>query len=173
MMNQGQIIWQQRISQPSGATEIDRLSDVDTTPVVVNGVVYALAYNGNLTAMDLRSGQILWKREIGSVHDMIVDGGRIYLVDQDDRVVALNTEGGVTIWRQSDLLHRNLTSPVLYNGYLVVGDSEGYLHWINTDDGRFVAQQNVDSSGFQTEPVVASDKLLIQAKGGEVYAFTR
>ncbi|MFU9135818.1 outer membrane protein assembly factor BamB [Erwinia tasmaniensis] len=173
MMNQGQIIWQQRISQPTGATEIDRLSDVDTTPIVLNGVVYALAYNGNLSALDLRSGQILWKREIGSVHDMIVDAGRIYLVDQDDRVMALSTEGGVTVWRQSDLLHRNLTSPVLYNGYIVVGDSEGYLHWINTDDGRFVAQQKVDSSGFQTEPVVASDKLLIQAKGGEVYAFTR
>ena len=173
MMNQGQLIWQQRISQPSGSTEIDRLSDVDTTPVVVNGVVYALAYNGNLTALDLRSGQILWKREIGSVNDLIVDGGRIYLVDQNDRVMALSTEGGVSIWRQSDLLHRNLTSPVLYNGYIVVGDSEGYLHWINTDDGRFVAQQKVDSSGLQSEPVVASDKLLVQANNGEVYAFTR
>lgn len=173
MMNQGQIIWQQRISQPTGATEIDRLADVDTTPVIVNGVVYALAYNGNLAALDLRSGQIIWKREIGSVHDMIVDGGRIYLVDQDDRVIAVSTEGGVTVWRQSDLLHRNLTSPALYNGYLVVGDSEGYLHWLNTTDGRFVAQQKVDSSGFQTEPVVASDKLLIQAKGGKVYAITR
>jgi len=173
ILNQGQIIWQQRISQPSGATEIDRLSDVDTTPVIVNGVVYALAYNGNLTALDLRSGQFLWKREIGSVKDFIVDAGRIYLVDQDDRIVALNADGGVAIWRQSDLLHRNLTSPVLYNGYIVVGDSEGYLHWLNTDDGRFVAQQKVDGSGFQTEPVVASDKLLIQAKNGEVYSIKR
>lgn len=173
IVNQGQLIWQQRISQPSGATEIDRLNDVDTTPVVVNGVVYALAYNGNLTALDLRSGQILWKREIGGVKDMVVDAGRIYLVDQDDRVIALNTDGGVAIWRQSDLLHRNLTSPVLFNGYLVVGDSEGYLHWINTLDGRFVAQQKLDSDGFQTEPVVAGDKLLIQAKGGKVYAITR
>ena len=173
ILNQGQIIWQQRISQPSGATEIDRLSDVDTTPVIVNGVVYALAYNGNLTALDLRSGQILWKREIGSVKDFIVDASRIYLVDQDDRIVALNVDGGVAIWRQSDLLHRNLTSPVLYNGYIVVGDSEGYLHWLNTDDGRFVAQQKLDSSGFQTEPVVASDKLLIQAKNGEVYSIAR
>ncbi|MFD1801869.1 outer membrane protein assembly factor BamB [Mixta tenebrionis] len=173
ILNQGQLIWQQRISQPSGATEIDRLSDVDTTPVIVNGVVYALAYNGNLTALDLRSGQILWKREIGSVKDFIVDAGRIYLVDQDDRVVALNADGGVAIWRQSDLLHRNLTSPALYNGYIVVGDSEGYLHWLNTDDGRFVAQQKVDSSGFQTEPVVASDRLLIQAKNGEVYSIAR
>ncbi len=173
ILNQGQLIWQQRISQPSGATEIDRLSDIDTTPVVVNGVVYALAYNGNLAALDLRSGQILWKREIGSIKDFIVDGGHIYLVDQDDRVIAANSDGGVVIWRQSDLLHRNLTSPVLYNGYIVVGDSEGYLHWMNTDDGRFVAQQKVDSAGFQTEPVVASDKLLIQSKDGEVYAFTR
>ncbi len=173
IMNQGQLIWQQRISQPSGATEIDRLSDVDTTPVVVNGVIYALAYNGNLTALELRSGQILWKREIGGVKDMVVDAGRIYLVDQDDRVIALNADGGVAIWRQSDLLHRNLTSPVLFNGYLVVGDSEGYVHWINTLDGRFVAQQKLDSDGFQTDPVVAGDKLLIQAKGGEVYAITR
>ncbi len=43
LMEQGQMIWQQRISQATGSTEIDRLSDVDTTPVVVNGVVFALA----------------------------------------------------------------------------------------------------------------------------------
>ena len=173
MLKQGQLIWQQRISQATGSTEIDRLSDVDTTPVVVNGVVYALAYNGNLTALDLRSGQVMWKRELGSVSDFIVDANRIFLVDQTDRVIALNAEGGVTLWTQSDLLHRNLTSPVLYNGYLVVGDSEGYMHWINADDGRFVAQQKVDGSGFQTEPVVASDKLLIQAKDGTLYAIKR
>ena len=173
LMKQGQLIWQQRISQATGATEIDRLSDVDTTPVIVNGVVYALAYNGNLTALDLRSGQVMWKRELGSVNDFIVDANRIFLVDQNDRVLALNAEGGVTLWTQSDLLHRNLTSPALYNGYLVVGDSEGYMHWINTDDGRFVAQQKMDSSGFQSEPVVASDKLLIQAKDGTLYSIKR
>ncbi|GAA3906275.1 MULTISPECIES: outer membrane protein assembly factor BamB [Gibbsiella] len=173
LMQQGQLIWQQRISQPSGATEIDRLNDVDTTPVIVDGVVYALGYNGNLSALDLRSGQIMWKRELGSVNDFIVDAGRIYLVDQNDRVVALSTDGGVTVWTQSELLHRNLTPPVMYNSYLVVGDAEGYLHWINTTDGRFVAQQEVDSSGFLSAPAVASDKLIIQAKGGKVYAFTR
>ncbi|AHG19029.1 membrane biogenesis protein [Chania multitudinisentens RB-25] len=173
LMQQGQLIWQQRISQPSGATEIDRLNDVDTTPVIENNVVYALGYNGNLTALDLRSGQIIWKREMGSVNDFIVDAGRIYLVDQNDRVVAMNTDGGVSLWNQSDLLHRNLTAPALYNGYLVVGDAEGYLHWINTTDGRFVAQQQVDSSGFLSAPIVADGKLLIQARGGKVYAFTR
>ena len=173
LMQQGQLIWQQRISQATGTTEIDRLSDVDTTPVIVNGVVYALAYNGNLTALDLRSGQILWKRELGSVNDFIVDGNRIYIVDQNDRILALTTDGGVTLWTQSDLLHRLLTAPALYNGSLVVGDSEGYMHWVNPEDGRFEAQQKVDSSGFLTEPVVADGKLLIQAKDGTLYAITR
>ena len=173
LMQQGQMIWQQRISQATGSTEIDRLSDVDTTPVIVDGVVYALAYNGNLTALDLRSGQIMWKRELGSVNDFIVDGNRIYMVDQNDRLLALSTEGGVTLWTQSDLLHRLLTAPALYNGSLVVGDSEGYMHWIDPENGRFVAQQKVDSSGFLTEPVVADGKLLIQAKDGTLYAITR
>lgn len=173
LMQQGQLIWQQRISQATGSTEIDRLSDVDTTPVIVNGVVYALAYNGNLTALDLRSGQIMWKRELGSVNDFIVDGNRIYIVDQNDRILALTTDGGVTLWTQSDLLHRLLTSPALYNGSLVVGDAEGYMHWVNPEDGRFQAQQKVDSSGFLTDPVAADGKLLIQAKDGTVYAITR
>jgi outer membrane protein assembly factor BamB len=55
----------------------------------------------------------------------------------------------------------------------VTGDAEGYLHWVNTTDGRFVAQQEVDSSGFLSAPMVAGDKLVIQARGGKVYAFTR
>ncbi len=173
LMQQGQMIWQQRISQATGPTEIDRLSDVDTTPVIVNGVVYALAYNGNLTALDLRSGQIMWKRELGSVSNFIVDGNRIYMIDQNDRVLALTTDGGVTLWTQSNLLHRNLTAPALYNGYIVTGDSEGYMHWINVEDGRFVAQQKVDGSGFLTDPVAAEGKLLIQAKDGTLYAITR
>lgn len=173
LMQQGQLIWQQRISQATGTTEIDRLSDVDTTPVILNGVVYALAYNGNFAALDLRSGQILWKRELGSVLDFVINDNHIYLVDQNDRILSLTIDGGVTVWTQSDLLHRGLTSPVLYDGYIVVGDAEGYMHWINTSDGRFVAQQKVDSSGFQTNPVVAGDKLLIQAKNGNLYAIER
>lgn len=173
LIEQGQIIWQQRIAQVTGVTEIDRLNDVDITPVVVDGVVYALAYNGDFTALDLRTGRILWKRAFGSVNDFIINAGRIYLVDQNDRIIALRADSGITLWSQSELLHRNLTSPVMYNGYLIVGDAEGYLHWVNTDDGRFVVQQEVDNSGLLGEPVVASDKLMIQARSGKVYAFIR
>lgn len=171
-IQQGQIVWQQCISRQNGATEVDRLNDVDTTPVIVKGVVYALAYNGDLTALDLHSGEIIWKRNLGSVNDFIIDRNRIYLVDQSDRLVALSIEGSTSVlWTQSDLLHRNLTSPVIFNGYLITGDTKGYLHWINVDNGRFVAQHQVDRSGFLSAPLVVDGKLVIQARNGKVYAF--
>ncbi|AOM39319.1 outer membrane protein assembly factor BamB [Xenorhabdus hominickii] len=173
MLSQGQLIWQQRISQVTGSTEIDRLNDVDMTPVVSDNTIYAIAYNGNLVAMDMRSAQIIWKRDLGSVNDMVVTGDNIFIVDQDDRILSLRKSDGVTLWAQSDLLHRNLTAPEMYNGYLVVGDGEGYLHWLNIADGKFVAQNKVDGSGLLSRPVVASDKLMVQAKDGTVYLYTR
>ncbi|WP_237386049.1 outer membrane protein assembly factor BamB [Xenorhabdus sp. Sc-CR9] len=173
LLSQGELIWQQRISQVTGSTEIDRLNDVDMTPVISDNVIYAIAYNGNLVAMDMRSGQIIWKRDLGSVNDMVVTDDNIFIVDQDDRILSLRKSDGVTLWAQSDLLHRHLTAPEMYNGYLVVGDSEGYLHWLNMADGKFVAQHKVDGSGLLSRPVVASDKLMVQAKDGTVYLYTR
>ncbi|CDL86797.1 outer membrane protein assembly factor BamB [Xenorhabdus cabanillasii] len=173
LLSQGQLIWQQRISQVTGTTEIDRLNDVDMTPVISDNVIYAIAYNGNLVAMDMRSGQIIWKRDLGSVNDMVVTDNNIFIVDQDDRILSLRKSDGVTIWSQNNLLHRNLTAPEMYNGYLVVGDGEGYLHWLSMADGQFVAQHKVDSSGLLSRPVIASDKLMVQAKDGAVYLYTR
>ncbi len=77
----------------------------------------------------------------------------------------------MTLWTQSDLLHRLLTAPVLYNGNLVVGDSEGYMHWVNPEDGHFVAQQKVDSSGFRTDAVVADGRLLIRNRRHAVFYY--
>lgn len=175
MMDQGQLIWQQAISEVKGATEIDRLNDVDMSPVIVNDIVYAAAYNGNFVALELSSGRILWQRQFGSVNNFSVDTstGHIYFVDQNDRILALKSDTGITVWNQSALLHRGLTAPLIYNGYLVVGDSKGYLHWLNIEDGRFVSQQKVNSYGFLSDPIEISGKLIIQARDGTVYSFAQ
>jgi outer membrane protein assembly factor BamB len=171
LLDQGQLIWQQRIAQPGGATEISRLSDVDVTPVVADDIAYAVAYNGNLAAIDLRTGQVIWKRDFGSITNFAIEGNMIYFVDQDDRVMALDRNGGSIVWTQNELLHRNLTSPVVYQGNLVVGDSEGYLHWLDINDGHFVAQNKVSGSGLLSGPQIVNGNLMIQARNGTVYTF--
>lgn len=173
MLSQGQLIWQQRISQITSSTEIGRLNDVDMTPIIDDGIIYAIGYNGTLSALDMRSGQVTWKRDLGSVNNMVVSGENLYLVDQNDRVLSIRKSDGVTLWTQEELLHRNLTPPEMYNGYLVVGDGEGYLHWLDMSNGSFVAQNKINSSGLLSRPVVASDKLMVQARNGKVYLLTR
>ncbi len=173
LLQQGQLIWQQRISHPTGVTDIDRLSDVDMSPVIYDNTVYAIGYNGQLTALDLRSGQILWQREFGSVNDFIIEDNKLFFVDQTDRVIAINLASGATLWIQNDLLHRQLTSPILYQGHIIVGDSEGYLHWLDRDTGNFVSQLRVNRSGLLTAPQIIGNSLVIQAKNGKVYSFSQ
>lgn len=172
LLDHGQFIWQQRIAVAGGATEISRLSDVDSTPVIVDNQVYAAAYNGNFASIDLRSGQMIWQREIGTITDFVVEGEVIYAVDNTDRVLALDRHNGSMLWTQDQLLHRGLTAPTVYQNYVVVGDSDGYLHWMNTSDGQFVAQNKVSGSGLLSAPQTVNNSVMIQARNGTVYTFS-
>jgi len=172
-INDGQLIWQQRISQPSGSTEIAKLNDVDSTPVIEGNLAYAIGYNGNVVALDLSNGQIVWRKEMGSTHSFAVDTQQLFVVDQDDNVQAVSKNGGAVLWTQADLLHRQLTDPVIYENYIVVGDFEGYLYWLSKDNGNVVAKTQVSSSGLISKPLVVDNKIIVQAKNGDIYAFTK
>lgn len=167
----GQLIWQQRISQPSGSTEIAKLNDVDTTPIIDQGLVYAIGYNGNIAALDLSNGQTVWKKSLSSTHSFVIEQNHIFVVDQDDNIYALAKNGGAVIWKQSDLLHRQLTDPIIYQNYVVVGDFEGYLYLIDINSGEVISKTQVSSSGLAADLTVADNKIIIQAKNGNVYAY--
>ncbi|UDG80651.1 Outer membrane protein assembly factor BamB [Candidatus Hartigia pinicola] len=171
LLSQGQLIWQQRISQITSAAAVKRLHDVDITPIIDGDTVYAITYNGILSSLDMRSGEVKWKRDLGSgsVNSIILSGEDLYLVDQNDCVLSIRKIDGTTQWIQKKLLNRGLSSLVMYNGYIVVGDQEGYLHWLSTSTGSFIAQKKLSSSGLKSRPVVAGDKLIVQAKNGTVY----
>ena len=172
-INNGQLIWQQRISQPSGSTEIAKLNDVDSTPVIEGNLAYAIGYNGDVVALDLSNGQIVWRKEMGSTHSFVVDSQQLFVVDQNDNVRAVSKNGGAILWTQASLLHRQLTDPVIYENYIVVGDFEGYLYWLDKDNGEIVAKTQVSSSGLISKPLVVDNKIVVQAKNGDIYAFTK
>lgn len=171
-IQQGQIVWQQPVGTPQGATEIDRLVDVDSSPLIIGSMLYTVGINGQLTAIDLRSGQPVWKRKYSSALDMTTDGQTIYLDTDHDHLVAVDARSGTELWQNSQLENRLLTAPTLINGELVVGDSEGYLHWLDRTTGEFVAQQEVDDSGFAVGPIALDDGYVIVMRDGSVQKLT-
>lgn len=168
VVSRGQLIWQQPVGTPKGATEIDRLVDVDSSPIILGSMLYVVGINGQLMAIDLRSGSPAWKRNYSSAIDISSDRSRIYLVTDNDYIVAVDARSGTELWTNKQLENRLLTSPAIINGYVVVGDSEGYLHWLNHESGEFVAQQLVNSSGFSVAPIEVNDGYVISTRDGKL-----
>ena len=169
----GQPLWQIPVARPYGATELDRLADADMKPVIVNGIVYALAYNGNLVAIDLLKGEQLWSKKYSGYNDITVSGFDIFLTDYRGYVYSIDRDTGDQRWVNTELAYRNVTGVTVANNYLVVGDAEGYLHWIDRATGKFVAQQNLDSDGLYIEPIATSTHLYLQTRSGDLIAIEK
>ena len=173
LLESGQPLWQIPVARPFGATELDRLADADMKPVIVNGVVYALAYNGNLVAIDLLKGEQLWSQKYSGYSDISVSGRDIFLTDYRGYVFAINRNNGEQRWVNKELAYRNVTGVTVANDFIVVGDAEGYLHWIDRETGKFVAQQDLDSDGIYIEPIATGTHLYLQTRSGDLIAIEK
>lgn len=173
LLETGQALWQLPIARPHGATELDRIVDVDMQPVISNNQIFALAYNGNLAAIDLLKGEQLWSSEYSGFNNITLSGNSLYLTDYRGWVYAVDRRSGTQIWVNKQLSYRNVTAVTVANEYLVVGDEEGYLHWLDRDTGQFVAQQEIDSNGLYKEPVATGTHLYLQSRSGKLVAIEK
>ena len=76
------------------------------------------------------------------------------------------------MWRQQRLQARAVTSPAAFGEYVVVGDLEGYVHWIRREDGQFAARVKVDSAGIIAPPVATEEAVYVYGAGGQLEALT-
>lgn len=167
----GEVVWSSEIAVPRGRSEIERMVDVDAGPVVHNGAVFAGAYQRRFRALSARSGDELWTRELSVYRQPAAGEDALYLSDDESVVWALEQDGGETLWRNESLRGRRLTAPVIQGEHVVVGDLEGYVHWLSRDTGRVVARVRADETGIAVAPAVAGDLVLVQSLEGAVAAY--
>lgn len=165
----GAPIWKQRVMLPQGRTELDRLVDVDGTPVLAGGLLFAGGYQGRLTALRPADGGVVWAMEASSFLDLTEGYGQVYFVSAEDVVTAVGQTSAAVVWRQEGLRNRKLTSPIAYGNYVVVGDAEGYVHVLAQSDGRFVARRKI-GDGLRSKLREADDVLYALADNGELEA---
>jgi len=166
----GAPIWERTIAPPRGRTELDRMVDIDTEPRVSGGVLYIAAYQGNVTAISLRDGSVLWSRDYSSHAGLDVDARSVYIADASDAVWALDRRSGGSLWKQDKLQGRKLSTPVAGGDYVVIGDFEGYLHWLDKDTGRIVGRTRADKRGVMAA-VYGDGRLYVLGAGGSLSAF--
>jgi len=164
--------WEAILAPPSGRSDLERLSDIDGSITAVGQDVYAAGYNGQVASLAVESGQLLWARDVSSPTGVSADWNNIYTIGNDGEVIALLRRNGDDVWRYEGLLRREPTAPVPFSTAVVVGDFEGYIHFLNNFDGRIVARERVGKGMISGVPLVMGDRLFVQSESGNIAAYT-
>jgi len=166
----GKSLWEMPVAQPHGRNEVERLVDVDVSPVVAGKLLFAASYQGKIIAVDMQTGRILWSRDVSTYTGMDVDANNVYLTDAAGEVIAYDQHTGASVWKQEHLRARQLNAPRYMNGLVAVGDFEGYVHWLSSDDGHFVARYRVSHSPIRSQALAGQGMFYVCTQSGKLAA---
>lgn len=162
----GEERWRATVSFPSGRSELERIADIDGDIAYLDDMAYAANFNGRTVAVDMLTGRVKWARDLPSHTGLVADESRVYVIGTNDSVWALDRMTGATLWRQDKLLYRLLTVPVSVGDYIVVGDTEGYLHWLSKKDGSLAGRHRVARDAIDSVPVAIGQRIFVLADNG-------
>jgi len=167
----GRLLWEQAVAQGEGRSELDRMADVDGTPVLDGTVLYATSFKRQTMAIDGPSGRPIWARDNGGAGRLGNASDRIVVADPAGTVWALDKSSGSALWSQPALARRSLSGVAVQGDYAVVGDYDGYLHWLRLDNGELAARARAGGDAIRGHMTVADGILVVQNTDGEIYAF--
>jgi outer membrane protein assembly factor BamB len=166
----GIVGWDATVANPKGATELERIADVTSMPLVLEKDVCAVAYQGRVACFDINRGTLTWSRDISSLSNMASDGKSIYLTDDKGAVQALDRSTGASVWKQEKLAKRKIGGPQLVGDYVGVVDIEGYLHLLSPVNGAYVGRLATDGKVATAQPELLLTGALWQSTAGTLYA---
>ena len=171
-LDDGSLIWEQNVVSTEGRSELERLADIDGQLVYVASDLLVSSYKNRLASLAADSGRLLWFKDIASATGVVVERVNLAISDREDNVWLLDRRSGSTIWKQDRLTNRAITRPAFIGNFVVVGDFDGYLHWINISDGKFAARTKAGRKGFVSAPLVVGNTLFVLTQGGVLSAYS-
>lgn len=172
-LKNGQQEWEALVALAHGRSEVDRLLDINATPVIKGDTLYVSGYQGGVAAVSLKDGEVQWRQEKLYTHTGLTGNRRsLFMSDATSDVWRLDMRGGGDLWKQDELHQRRLTAPVPVKDKLVVGDFEGYVHVLSQDDGSLLAREQVDDTPIEAAPVIYDDVVYVYTSGGKLAALT-
>ena len=142
-LNSGFQVWDGAISYVKGVSELENLIDSDSSPVVDGGLIYTTNYQGNLNIFDTAQKRSVWSYETSSFYSPIVSRGMLTIVEANSGLRSFALKTLQESWINEDYINRDLSNAVTYKGSLVVGDFEGYVHVIDTLNGKTIGRKKI------------------------------
>jgi len=168
----GQLRWAVRVGQPQGKTELERLVDVDATPLEFGPYIYGAGFNSRLVAITKGTGRIGWAQDVSTAQNIAAADNKILVSDADSHIKAFDALNGALIWENDKLHRRDTSAPAVLGDLVVVVDRYGYLHGLSLQDGALVARINLGEVPVFAQPIVWEDTLYVLNRNGKLNALT-
>jgi outer membrane protein assembly factor BamB len=168
----GKVIWDTALANPRGTNEVERLADLVGPVARVGHVHCARAFQSALACLDGRKGVMLWSRSQSGFSALAADEKAVISVDASSRLVAWKLATGEELWLHDQLLHRELSSPLLWKHRLILGDGNGWVHWLDRDTGKTRARLELGMVPIQVQPVALDGTVLVVDAVGQVSALS-
>jgi outer membrane protein assembly factor BamB len=170
-LDDGAELWTQTLSSGEGRTEVERLSDVDGNIATDGASLFVAGYRGQVAALALESGRPTWQRDLSSYAGVAVGDSAVAVIDSEGNVWAFDRTTGANLWKQDQLKFRWLSAPAIQGNYVIVGDFEGYVHWLTLDEGKFAARERLGKKPIESAPLVAGDMVYVEDAKGNIGAY--
>lgn len=163
--------WDAPIAEPRGATELERVADVSGMPALLGREVCATAYQGRIACVDTGNGSLRWAREFSADVGPAIDQRYVFAADELGSLAGFSRDTGGSLWRSTALRGRGLSAPVSFGRAVVVGDKQGYLHFLSREEGAMLARTSMGPQ-LRAAPIVTGANLVVQTVEGKLIALT-
>ncbi len=167
----GGILWERLLGLPRGSTELERLIDIDGPIGVSDTNLFAVGFNSRLAKIDARNGSVVWGKSVSSYTGVGLGLSNVFVSNSDDHLIAFSQESGSQVWKSEEYQYRQLTTPTPTGQALVVGDMEGFVHFISPSDGKTIARTKISKAAIKQAPLYANDMLYVIADNGQLLAY--
>jgi outer membrane protein assembly factor BamB len=142
-LDSGFPVWDGAISYVSGTSELENLIDSDSNPIVEGGLVYTTNYQGNINIFDIAQRRSVWQAEASSFYSPLLIKGLIVLVESGSNMKSYSTKTLQESWNSNEFLNRQLSNPIAFDGSVMIGDFEGYIHIIDPLNGKPIGRKKI------------------------------
>jgi len=168
--NRGLLMWEATVANPRGTNEVERLADLVGPLARDNDIFCARAFQSAVACVNAERGNTVWTRNNAGLRGVGADSTIVVGGDASDRLTAWGTRSGDVAWTADQFQNRKLSAPLVTDKSVIVGDSEGYVHFLSKDKGLTVQRLQTDSSGLAAAPVQLGGTVLVATRSGRLYA---
>lgn len=175
----GRVLWQDALTRTNMITSVSALADIDASPVIDGGRVYAIGKGGRMVALEMLTGQRLWEINVAGIATPWVVGDWIYAISDDARLMCINRNSGRIKWISQLPRYRDQkdkkgpiswVGPVLAGNRLILASSDGRLTNVEPLLGTVGATADAGGS-IMLPPVVANNMMYLLDDDGRLSAW--